>query len=189
MATHEQVTELVEKMNVERARLVEQAAALDDEVAARLPVDKTGEEQWSVKEQLAHLCEMELNYDGWVRAALASDNPDVGGIAQPDAAIPIEQANRHFTRELLAVMATERRDTLVLIAGISPPDFDRTATHPLFGKLTIMQWLRSFYRHDRMHADQIAGREPEYRPKFTGAEPNQRLARLEKVHRAGGTLP
>jgi hypothetical protein len=45
----------------------------------------------------------------------------------------------------------------------------------MFGELTVLQWLRSFYRHDRMHTDQIAGRDPEYKPRFVGGqEPDQR---------------
>jgi hypothetical protein len=45
----------------------------------------------------------------------------------------------------------------------------------MFGSLTVMQWLRSYYRHDRMHRDQMAGREPEYKPRFAGGqEPDQR---------------
>lgn len=190
MATAVQISELVEKMAQQRAGLVEQAATLSDAAATRMPVDKTGEEQWTVKEQLAHLCEMELSYTTWVRAALHDQNPNVGGLAVPQAAIPIEHANGHSVQELLGVMANERRDTLALIEAMKPDDFDRPATHPMFGTLSVLQWLRSFYRHDRMHLDQIAGREPEYQPKFTGTEPNQRTARLAKVQRerqaAGG---
>jgi hypothetical protein len=44
----------------------------------------------------------------------------------------------------------------------------------MFGTLTVMQWLRSYYRHDRMHYDQVRGAEPTYKPRFTGAEPDQR---------------
>jgi hypothetical protein len=131
-----------------------------------------------VKEQLAHLCEMELSYDNWVRAALEQENPNVGAWTPTPAAIPLEQANAHTVQELLDVMAAERRDTLALIDGIELDGYERPATHPMFGTLTVMQWLRSFYRHDRMHADQISGREPDYKPKFTGQEPNQRAARL-----------
>jgi hypothetical protein len=40
----------------------------------------------------------------------------------------------------------------------------------MFGTLTALQWLRSYYRHDRMHMDQMAGREPEYKPSSQGAE-------------------
>lgn len=181
MATAEQVEELLLKMAEQRGRLIEQVLALSDEDASRMPVDKTGEEQWTVKEQLAHLCEMELAYDAWVRAALAADNPNVGAGAWPRAEIPLEAANGHAVRDLAAVLEAERADTLALIEGISLDGFERPATHPMFGTLTVMQWLRSFYRHDRMHMDQIAGRDPEYKPKFTGTEPNQRAARLART--------
>lgn len=189
MATAEQVSELVAKMAEERGRLVEQARGVSEADAEAVPVGKTGEEEWTVKEQLAHLCEMELGYDLWVNAALGEENPNVGGLRAPQAAIPIEAANGFTVAELLDVMARERADTLALIGGLSLEQFDRPATHPMFGTLTVMQWLRSFYRHDRMHADQIAGREPEYKPKFTGTEPNQRAARIAQVQarqRAGG---
>jgi len=38
----------------------------------------------------------------------------------------------------------------------------------------VMQWLRSYYRHDRMHSDQVSGRDPAYKPRFTNGEPDQR---------------
>ncbi|HLZ69051.1 MAG TPA: DinB family protein [Dehalococcoidia bacterium] len=181
MATAEQVNELLTKMAEERGRLVEQVRGIGEEDAHAVPVGKTGEEEWTIKEQLAHLCEMELGYDMWVEAALGEENPNVSGLAAPRSAIPIEEANGHAVAELLEVMAGEREDTLKLIHGLSLEQFDRRATHPMFGTLTVMQWLRSFYRHDRMHADQIAGREPEYKPKFTGTEPNQRASRIAQV--------
>ena len=34
----------------------------------------------------------------------------------------------------------------------------------MFGELTVMQWLRSYYRHDRMHYDQVRGDEPSTSP-------------------------
>jgi hypothetical protein len=185
MATAEQVQELLQKMAEERGRLVALASTLDDATATAVPVGKTGEEEWTVKEQLAHLCEMELSYDAWVSASLAADNPNVNGMKIPAAEIPIERANGHSVAELIAIMAREREDTLKLINGMSLEAFDRTATNGMFGTLTAMQWLRSFYRHDRMHADQIAGRDPEYKPRFTGAEPNQRAARIARVAQQG----
>ncbi|MHB8577324.1 MAG: DinB family protein, partial [Dehalococcoidia bacterium] len=106
--------------------------------------------------------------------------PNVAGLRPPAAAIPVEDANAHRVQELIEVLASERQDTLALMRDMSLADFDRPATHPMFGTLTTLQWLRSFYRHDRMHADQIAGREPEYRPRFTGNEPDQRTPRLSR---------
>jgi hypothetical protein len=64
---------------------------------------------------------------------------------------------------------------MALIDSMSPELFDRRANNALFGSLTAMQWLRSYYRHDRMHVEQIRGEEPTYKPRFaSGVEPDQR---------------
>jgi hypothetical protein len=44
----------------------------------------------------------------------------------------------------------------------------------MFGELTMIQWLRSAYRHDRMHLAQVQGRPSEYQPRFLTGEPDQR---------------
>ncbi len=186
MATREQVDELKAKMGEERAALVAAARGLSADDALRVPVDGEGEEQWTALEQLAHLWEMERNYDAWVRAALEEDGVDLRGIEGSAVAIPIEKANGHTVDQLLRALELERSYTLGLIDGIGLDGFDRTAVSPMFGRLTVLQWLRSFYRHDRQHAAQIAGRKSDYQPNFKGAEPNQRRMRIEKVAREQG---
>lgn len=183
MATAEQVTELKRKMATERAALIAAASGLSPQDALRVPVDAEGEEQWTALEQLAHLLEMERAYDSWVRAALRDDNPDTSRVPVAPVAIPIEHANSHTVAELLRTLELERAYTLGLIDGIPLDSFERTATSPMFGTLTVLQWLRSFYRHDRQHAAQIQGRQSDYKPSFVGKEPNQRRARIELVAR------
>ncbi len=189
MATQEQVDELRSKMAEERAALVEVARGLSEADSRRVPANAEGEEQWTALEQLSHLWEMEKSYDAWVRAALKEENPDLSKVTGEPVAIPIEDANGHTVADLLGRMEIERAYTRGLIDGISLDGFDRVATSPMFGTLTVLQWLRSFYRHDRQHAAQILGRQSNYQPGFKGKEPNQRRARLEQVSRrrqAGG---
>ena len=186
MATREQVEDLKTKMREERAELISAARSLSADEALRVPVDAEGEEQWTAVEQLAHLWEMERNYDAWVRAALEQDGVELGGISGEPVAIPVEAANQHSVDELLRALELDRAYTHGLIDGMALEAFDRTAVSPMFGSLTILQWLRSFYRHDRQHAAQIAGRKSDYQPKFKGAEPNQRRMRLEQVARRQG---
>jgi len=183
MATREQVDELLEKMAAERANLIRVAEGLSPEDALRVPVDAEGEEQWTALEQLAHLCEMERTYDAWVRAALREENPDLSKVPWQTVPIPVEEANRYTVADLLRQLELERQYTLGLIDGMRLEDFDRVATSPMFGTLTVLQWLRSFYRHDRQHTAQILGRQSDYQPNFKGREPNQRKARLELVAR------
>ncbi len=175
MATAEAIRELLDKMTGERDALLHQAEALSDEQARSAPADAVGEAQWSAKQQLAHLAEMETSYRAWVERALAEDDPDVSSVRGERPAIPLTEAQERSVAELTAQLRAERATTIALIHSMTPEQFERTASQPMFGRLTAMQWLRSYYRHDRMHRDQMAGREPEYKPKFVGgAEPDQR---------------
>ncbi|HEY8492142.1 MAG TPA: DinB family protein [Dehalococcoidia bacterium] len=177
MADQAAIDELFRKLEEERARFMAQAEALSEEAAALAPQDAEGEAQWSAKEQFAHMCEMEAMYRAWIRACLHGENPDLSGV-RPDRSeveIPLEQAQAEPLARHLAALRRARARTLELLRTIPPDGYDRTGTHPMFGTLTVMQWARSYYRHDRMHYDQIAGREPEYRPRYAGGrEPDQR---------------
>jgi hypothetical protein len=184
MATREQVHELKAKMAEERAALIAAAESLSAADALRVPTDAQGEEQWTALEQLAHLHEMEKGYDSWVRAALEHDGVDISTVRPDPVPIPIEAANGSSIGELLRLLDRERQYTLGLIDGLSLDAFDRTAVSPVFGRLTVLQWLRSFYRHDRQHCAQILGRRSDYQPNFvSGKEPNQRQARIDLVAR------
>lgn len=175
MATQAQIDELLAKMAAERDRLLSLIQSLSEEEAERVPVDAEGEAQWSVKQQLSHLAEMETTYRAWVERALEENGADVSRIRGAPPAIPLERAHERTVAEHVAELRRQRELTLALIARMRPEDFDRTATQPMFGTLTALQWLRSYYRHDRMHIDQISGREPEYKPRFAGGrEPDQR---------------
>jgi hypothetical protein len=175
MATEEQIRELIEKMGEERAALVAVASTLDEAAAEFRPPEGQGEEAWSSKEQLSHLAGMETAYRAWVERALAEDRPDVTTGTHPDPiAYPMERAHDATVAEHLAELSRQRDRTLELIAGLSPEQYERTASNANFGELTVLQWLRSYYRHDRMHAAQMQGRQSDYRPRFLRGEPDQR---------------
>jgi hypothetical protein len=175
MATVESIRELLDKMAAERASLLSQAESLTEAEATWAPADARGEAQWSAKQQLAHLAEMETAYRAWVEKALAEDDPDVTRVRGDRPHIPLTEAHAHTVADLAAQLREQREITLSLIRRLAPEQFERTASQQMFGRLTVMQWLRSYYRHDRMHRDQIAGRDPGYKPRYVaGAEPDQR---------------
>src|SRR5437867_460680 len=171
MADPTQTQELIEKMTKERERLLAVLQAMTEEQASSPP--KPGE--WTQKQQMSHLCEMETAYRAWVQRALEEDGADVDGVRGERTAIPLEEASGHSAREHIAEMRRQREKTLAMIAAMKPEEFERRASNSLFGSLTAMQWLRSYYRHDRMHNDQVRGEEPTYKPRFSnGVEPDQR---------------
>jgi len=174
------IRQLVDKMAEEREQLLAQIEALSEDDAERAPAGAEGESQWSAKEQCAHLAEMEAAYRAWVGRALAEENPDVSRVRGEPVAIPLEEANAHTIAQLAEQLREQRTRTSALIERLRPEDYERTASQPMFGTLTVLQWLRSYYRHDRMHQAQIAGRPPDYQPRYvTGGEPDQRRGRLQ----------
>ncbi len=171
MAEQAQIDELKEKMAAQRAHLLGVLERLD-EADASSP-RKAGE--WTPKQQMSHLCEMETAYRAWVQRALEEDGAVVDGVRGERPAIPLEEANEHTVAEHVAEMRRQRAQTMAVIEAMHPADFDRRASNQIFGSLTVMQWLRSYYRHDRMHYDQGRGEEPAYRPQVkSGAEAEQR---------------
>lgn len=176
MATDEAIRELHAKMAEERAALLRLVEGMTEEAAEQRPPDDLhGEEGWSVKEQLSHLAEMETSYRAWVQRAVAEDNPDLSvGTVRDPVAYPLEVAEQHTVAEHRAELEAQRARTLEVMAGLTPADYDRTARSAGFGKLTVLQYLRSYYRHDRMHEAQIQRRKSDYQPKFLGREPDQR---------------
>jgi hypothetical protein len=171
MATGQEIAELKAKMRAERQALLALLGQLGEEEAE---CSTTGEGEWSAKQQMSHLCEMEAAYRAWVEKALAEDNPNLDGLFGERPAIRLEDAQPHSVAEHVAELRRQRATTEALIDRMKPEQFDRTATQQMFGTLTVLQWLRSYYRHDRMHNDQVRGAEPTYKPRFTGAEPDQR---------------
>jgi len=173
MAEQAQIDELTQKMTAERAALLAALESLSEDEASSSPKDG----EWTTKQQMSHLCDMESAYRAWVERALEEDGANVEGVRGKKVAIPLEDAAARTVSEHTAEMRRQREQTMALIASIPAEGFERRASNPLFGSLTVMQWLRSYYRHDRMHVDQVSGREPEYKPKFAaGAEPDQRRA-------------
>jgi len=180
MADEQSIRELVQKMTAERDTLLAQLDALSEQDASFAPAGAEGEAQWSAKEQCSHLAEMETTYRAWVERALAEDNPDVSRERGGPVAIPLEDAPARTIADLTGQLRQQREQTLALIERLRPEQYERTATQSMFGTLTVLQWLRSYYRHDRMHQAQIAGREPDYKPRYPGGrEPDQRRTKIQ----------
>lgn len=197
MATEEQVRELVEKLHVERGGLIATLKEMTNEQAERRLPDKDGEAGWSVKEQLVHLAWQDASYRGWTERARREDRPAIGyppvsvlGItvgtgrildpmgSGPAAPHYLELAHRYLLRELVAELERQRARTMLLIADLSPDEFDRTVRSTVFGELTALQVLRSSYRHERQHRAQMLGEQSGYQPRWlAGAEPDQRVRR------------
>ncbi len=159
-----ELDELLQKLESQRQELVGQVRQMTEEEASRRP----SEGGWSAKEQVAHLATYERLWLGWTMTVRDEPGSEVGPISPNPPGYP--EVESRSLADLLGDLASARADTLAAIEGLSEDELKRRGKHLLFGEMSVLQMLRTIYRHDRMHMDQMAGREPSFRPTTLGGQ-------------------
>jgi uncharacterized damage-inducible protein DinB len=157
-----ELNELLQKLESNRRELVHQVQEMTEEEAGR----RLTEGEWSAKEQLVHLATFERLWLEWAMKVRDEPGSKVGPPSPNPPAYP--EAESRSVAELLQELASARADTLAAIEGLTDDELKRRGKHLLFGEMSVLQMLRSLYRHDRMHMDQMAGREASFRPGAPG---------------------
>ena len=153
MVPHE-LQDLLERMESHREELLRQVLGLAEDEAAQRPA----EGEWSVKEQLYHLIEGEESWVRWALMARELPGSEVGPLPGTGNPPGFPDVERVPLATLVAELRAARQKTLAAIGSLTEEELGRRGRHRLFGELTVLQMLRSLYRHDRLHADQMAGR-------------------------------
>ena len=156
--------ELLEKLQQNRERLLEIVAQIPEEdlVRPHKPGDRSPEGQ------LLHLAQTEWGYvERWACRARDEEEPDVGQASLAEGRSPsdaplYEEANEMPLSELLDRLEAARQNTLRFIEETRDNQLARIARNTPFGDLTVYQLLKSLYRHDEMHHDEILGKESRY---------------------------
>ena len=169
MATQSDVDELLAKIREERDTLLGGLDGLTEEFAGTRPPEGDGEEAWSPKEQLSHLAEMEVSYLATAQGAITRAE-----VVRGTVAYPLEVAESATVPQLVDELLRLRAETVAYIESLPLEAFDAHVTSGAFPDMSVLQWLRSYYRHDRMHLAQILGHKSDYAPRFVGGEPDQR---------------
>jgi hypothetical protein len=161
MTISTQRQELLEKLETNRKHLLEIVSQIPERQLTR--PQKPGDR--SPKGQLLHLSETEWSYvERWARRARDEDAPDVSAPARedPSRAALYDEANDIPLSELLERLQKARQNTIKFLEETSDEQFPRVARNTPFGNMTVAQFLRSLYRHDEMHFDEILGKESRY---------------------------
>ena len=144
---------------VEIGRLLESAVAmiraelagLPDEILAWHPAPG----EWCAKEVLGHLIESEgRGFSGRIRIILAGDTPALETWDQNEVA-RVRRDCEGDAAVLLDELASLRRESVTLVAGLGPADLEREGRHPKVGLLRLDNLLHEWVHHDRNHQRQI----------------------------------
>lgn len=144
--------ELFEKLRDERARLLGMVEGSSEEELDRALAPG----EWTVRQQLAHLAEMEGIWLAWALSIARSSRCQVGDRGQTPTP-SVERGAEQSREELLGALGEARRRTIAAAARLGPRELARRGQHRWFGPLSTLQCLRAIYRHDRMHVEQILG--------------------------------
>lgn len=155
-----------EKLDAERARLLESFKGLPTEIITRPAADG-----WSIKDILAHLANSERVNVKFAQRMVAKNAPvqlDELSADYPDFPLPftLDKFNAFMTDRLRAqsfvqvmdALHTTRADTLKWLATLTPADLERAGGHAAWGTQTVSGVFRILVIHDKAHRGDIEKR-------------------------------
>lgn len=171
MVSPAQKADLLETLERARTALLSAVRSRREESVGARARDILGNETLSVKEQIAHLAELESSLRVWVARARDETRPRIDlDVNHGATAYPRESAREHAIESLIEELESQREQTLGLIHELSPDEFVRTLVHPGMGEVTILELVNGVIRHDHEHAAFISGERPKHTPRNLTAE-------------------
>ena len=106
--------------------------------------------KWSIFENIVHLQTYQHTFIHRVRQILTENNPAISRYtAEAD---PLFHDNcSKSSREILHDMITTRKEMTKGILSFPASDLAKTGTHPVYGPMTLTQWLNFFLLHEAHH--------------------------------------
>lgn len=135
------------------ARLETQLEALQPILRQATPVTveaRPRPDEWSARENLAHLARHHAVFLERLRRLLAEDRPALGRYrAEEDPDWPAWATLP--TDDVLDRLHTLRAELVGLVRSLSPAQATRTGLHPTFGEMDVAGWLHFFLLHEAHH--------------------------------------
>ena len=107
-------------------------------------------DEWSARENLAHLARHHAVFLTRLRRLLAEDRPELGRYRAEDDPDWVDWAGLPLA-SVLERLRTLRAELLLLVRSLSPLDWARTGIHPTFGEMDVAGWLEFFLLHEAHH--------------------------------------
>ena len=123
-----------------------------DEAQLNRPGDDGG---WSMRQVVAHLRDAEGVLRSRVQMMIEQDAPTLESLAV-FAWATAEDDRPPTTTAIFQTYEVSRRETLALLQGLSPLDWQRTGQHKEFGLVTILQQASYFSAHEQTHLAALA---------------------------------
>lgn len=134
------------RLHYQHKSLMDLVDGLSDEQIRRQVVPG----KWSIFENVVHLQTYQHTFIDRVKQILEGHNPTFGRYtAEAD---PLFHDNCTKTsREIFQDYIVTRKEMAVGILALPVTDHTKTAVHPVFGQMTLLQWLNFYLLHEAHH--------------------------------------
>lgn len=106
--------------------------------------------KWSIFENMVHLQTYQHVFIYRVKEILSGVNPSFDRyVAETDPFFPVNCSKS--TREIMQDLLSLRKEMAASINNLPDDDLLKTGLHPLFGSMTLLQWLNFFLLHEAHH--------------------------------------
>ncbi len=122
---------------------------LDDDALGERPV----EDEWSVRELVVHMNEMERRYVERLERIVRLEEPKIE--AFDGDSIACERDGDETTFDVMDELGVRRQQAVYLLWSLDDGDWERRGVHPYLGPLTILQCAREMNEHDLAHLWQL----------------------------------
>jgi uncharacterized damage-inducible protein DinB len=134
------------RLQYQHKSLVDIIDGLTDEMIRRQQIPG----KWSIFENIVHLQTYQHVFCDRVKKMLGENNPSFPRYTADADPQFLDNCGK-TTREIMGDMITTRKEMSTGRLSLKETDLDRTGTHPVFGSMTIAQWINFFLLHEAHH--------------------------------------
>jgi uncharacterized damage-inducible protein DinB len=139
-------TSITTRLQYQHKSLVELIDGLSDE-QIRKPAE---EDKWSIFENIVHLATYQHIFEIRLNQILKGNNPSFSRYSANEDPV-FNQNLSKSTREVMQDLLGTRKDLAAKVDTLHESDIYKTGGHPLYGKMTLIQWLNFFLLHEAHH--------------------------------------
>ncbi len=134
------------RMQYQHKALVDLIDGLSIEMVRRQVI--TG--KWSIFENIVHLQTYQHTFLYRINEILKTDNPVFERYTAEADPLFLENCGK-TTREIMHDMITVRKEMAAVMMAFPEEVLKRKGTHPVYGEMTIPQWINFFLLHEAHH--------------------------------------
>jgi uncharacterized damage-inducible protein DinB len=134
------------RLHYQHKSLIDTIDGLSDEQVRRQII--TG--KWSIFEHMVHLQTYQHIFIVRVHKILTGNSPSFPRYSAEADPMFLENCSLS-TREIMQDLITTRKEMATEMVQFAETDFTKTAEHPAFGPMNLLQWMNFFLLHEGHH--------------------------------------